>query len=260
MRCAISALVFTLVAASAFGAVQTRTVEYRHAETVLEGVLVWDDGVGGPRPGVLIAHAWKGPGEYELGRARQLAEMGYAAFVLDIYGKGVRAANADEARALAGIYRADRPLMRARAQRALEELKAQPECDPARIAAIGYCFGGGVVLELARSGADLDAVVSFHGNLDSPLPPKAGDVRASILVCHGGDDPGVPMAQVNTFVEEMRSAKADWQLVIYGNAVHSFTDPGAGSDPARGSAYNLLADRRSWLIMQNFLEECFKRP
>jgi len=158
------------------------------------------------------------------------------AFGADIYGKGVRPATTEEAAKQAGIYRADRALMRARARAALDRLKAEEHVDPARVAAIGYCFGGGTVLELARSGAEVAGVVSFHGNLDTPNAADAKQIRGKVLVCHGADDPYVPAEQIAAFQKEMREAGVDWQMVSYGGAVHSFTNPDAGSDPSRGVA------------------------
>jgi len=198
-----------------------------------------------------------GLSDYEKNRARMLAELGYVAFCADIYGQGVRPHSYEEAAAQAGKFRADRALMRARAQAGLDKLKAQPLVDTTRTAAIGYCFGGGVVLELARSGADLSAVVSFHGNLDTPNPADAANINCMVLACHGAADPHVPLDQVVAFANEMNSAGVDWELNMYGNAVHSFTDWGAGDDTSQGVAYNEAADQRSWTDMQQLFAEVF---
>ena len=237
--------------------VTTENVEYAHGDTLLEGFLAYDDALEGPRPGVLIVHQWMGLTENEMMRARMLAELGYVALAADIYGKGVRPANQDEAAALAGKHRADRPLLRARVQAGLDMLKQHELVDSAQVAAIGYCFGGGVVLELARSGAELNAVISFHGNLDTPEPDDAKDIKCKLLVCHGADDPFVPAEQVAAFMEEMRGAGVDWQFIAYGGAVHSFTQEEAGHDNSRGAAYNQSADRRSWQAMLQLLGEVF---
>ncbi len=240
-------------------AVKTEVVEYRHGDVVLEGYLAYDDAQPGKRPGVAVFHAWRGHDEYVRGRARQLAEQGYVAFAADMYGKGVRAKDHVEAGKLSGAFRADRELMRARAGASVERLRAHPRVDATRIAAIGYCFGGTAVLELARSGADLAAVVSFHGALDTPHPEKSKP-KARILVCHGADDPHVPPERVAAFADEMRRAKADWELIQYGGAVHSFTEREAGSDPTKGVAYHERADRRSWESMLSLFEEAFEAP
>ena len=241
----------------ALAAIKIQTVEYKDGDTVLEGFLAYDDALKGKLPVVLIVHEWTGIGPYVKNRAEQLAALGYVAFAIDIYGKGVRPADTTEAAKQAAIYRGDRQLMRRRAIAGLEQVKKYPFVDPGKIAAIGYCFGGGVVLEMARSGADLKGVISFHGNLDTPNPADANNIKAKILVCHGADDPHVPQEQVTAFQKEMRIAKADWQLVILGNAVHGFTNPDNGNDPSKGAAYNRLADMRSWQAMKNFFKEIF---
>ncbi len=238
-------------------AMHTERVEYRQGDAVLEGYLAYDDAREGKRPGILVVHEWTGINDYIKGRVRQLAELGYVAFAADIYGKGVRPSNRAEAAQQAGMYRADRPLLRARAIAGLEQLKKNALVDGSRVAAIGYCFGGGTVLELARSGADVAGVVSFHGNLDTPHPKDAETIKGKVLVLHGADDPNVPPEQVKAFQDEMRDARVDWQMISYGNAVHSFTNPDSGSDPSTGAAYNKKADERSWKAMRLFLDELF---
>jgi dienelactone hydrolase len=256
---ALVVLVCLVLAGTVQAAVQTRDVEYRDGETVLQGYMAWDDAVKGKRPGVLVIHQWMGLTDYEKGRARQLAELGYVAFALDMYGKDARPKSAEDAAKLAGICRSDRALMRSRARAGLDALMQSEVCDTKRVAAMGYCFGGGCALELARSGAPLVGTVSFHGNLDTPNPDDAKKIRGSVLVCHGADDPHVTAEQVLAFEQEMRDAKVDWELNAYGNAVHAFTQPGAGNDPSRGAAYNAKADRRSWEAMQAFFKEVFKQ-
>ena len=256
--------VFALVAAIlgwanvSNAAVQTKAVPYKHGDAVLEGYLAWDDTIQGRRPGVLVVHEWMGLGDYAQTRARKLAAMGYVAFAIDMYGKDIRPKTPQEAAAQVGIYKQDRALMRARALAGLEVLRSNPLCDPKRIAAIGYCFGGTVVLEIARSGADVAGVVSFHGGLDTPTPADAKNIRCKVLVLHGGDDPHVPRKDVDAFEDEMRAAGVDWQLVVYGGAVHSFTNPAAGNDKSKGAAYNAVADQRSWKAMKTFLAEIFQ--
>ncbi len=250
-------LVAMSLALSAAAEVRTEALEYKHGDVVLQGYLAYDDSISANRPGVLVVHEWWGLNDYPKKRARQLAELGYVAFAADMYGKGVVATDRSEAGALAGAVRRDRRLMRDHAAAALEVLRNHPLCDKDRIAAIGYCFGGGVVLELARDGADIAGVVSFHGSLNTPNPKDAKNIKAKVLVCHGADDPSVPMDQVIAFQKEMREAAVDWQMIFYGGAVHAFTNPDSGDDPSRGAAYNEKADRRSWEAMKSFFAEIF---
>ncbi len=247
-----------LFSVSAFAAIKTETLVYKQGKTSCEGLVVYDDALSGKLPGVLVVHAWMGPTSYEKRRAEQLAGLGYVAFVADIYGKGVRAKNTEEAGKLSGIYKADRALMRARAQAALDTFVKNPHIDPAKIAAIGYCFGGTVALELARSGAPLGGVVSFHGGLNTPNLDDAKKIKGKILALHGGDDPYVPASEVTVFEQEMRDANVDWQIVKYGGAVHGFTHPYHGSDKKTGAAYDAKADQRSWDHMKTFFSEIFK--
>lgn len=235
--------------------VVTRVVEYKHGDTVLEGYLAFDDAKTGKLPGVLLIHDWMGLGTQVKDRAEALAGMGYVAFAADIYGKGVRPQNVQDAGAQATKYRSDRALMRNRARAGLDYLAAQPNVDASRLVSMGYCFGGGVTLELARSGAPLVGAVSFHGNLDTPNPADASQIKGKVLVLHGADDPYVPREQVVAFEQEMRAAKVDWQLTEYGGAVHAFTNPNAGNDPSKGAAYQAAADKRSWLAFTSFLTE-----
>ena len=235
-----------------------KTVEYREGDTVLEGLSVYDDAKPGKRPAVLVVHQWKGLGDYEKKRATMLAELGYNVFAVDIYGKGIRHTNPKDASAEAAKYKENRQLLRARVQAGLKVLRDHKLTDASRIAAIGYCFGGTTVLELARSGAELDGVVSFHGGLGTPSPADAKKIKCKILALHGADDPFVPQKEVEAFQQEMRDGAADWQLIAYGGSVHSFTDWNAGSDNSKGSAYNERADRRSWEDMKQFFAELFK--
>jgi dienelactone hydrolase len=232
-----------------------RSVEYKQGDTVLEGFHV-HDAVSGKRPGVLVIHQWTGLGEYEKRRARMLAELGYNVFCADIYGKGVRPVP-PEAGKEAAKYKNDRELYRARLMAALEELNKDERTDPERIAAIGYCFGGTGVLEMARAGAPVKGVVSFHGGLGAAegMAAEKGVAMPKVLVLHGAADPHVPDSEVDAFQKEMTDAGADWYLVAYGGAVHSFTQPQAGDDPSKGSAYDATADDRSWRAMKDFFGE-----
>lgn len=234
-------------------------MEYRQGNTRLVGYLAFPKDVTGPLPGILVVHEWMGLNDYAKHRADQLAELGYIAFAADIYGDGKIAANREEAGKLAGSYKNDRPLLRARVAAGLATLKAQPGVAGDKIAAIGYCFGGTAVLELARSGADIAGVVSFHGGLDTPTSQDAKNIRAKVLALHGADDPYVPADQVAAFENEMRQAGVDWQLIVYGGAVHGFTNPANGTDNSKGAAYNALADARSWVAMQQFFNELFAK-
>lgn len=259
MRVAVLLLASILVlGASAAGAgVKNKTVTYESDGVTFEGYLAWDDANQGKRPGILVVHQWMGLTDNERMRADMLAELGYVAFALDVYGKGVRPQNMQEAQEQATKYYGDRALFRSRLAAGLAELNRQPLVDTGSVAAIGYCFGGGGVLELARTGADLTGVVSFHGSLDTPMPAGPGDIRARLLVCHGAVDPNVKPEAVHAFLEEMESAGVDYQLIMYSGAVHAFTQKGAGDDPSKGAAYNEAADRRSWIAMRDFFDEIF---
>lgn len=241
--------------------IRTQVVQYNDGDVALEGFVAWDSAKADkPVPGVLVVHQWTGLTDYEKGRCRQLAELGYVAFALDVYGKGVRPANQQEAAKQAGIYKKDRELYRRRLTLGLEQLRATDGVAKNHIAAIGYCFGGTGAIELARSGADISGVVSFHGGLDSPQPELGKHIKAKILVCHGADDPFVPANEIEAFKSELNSAGVDWQMIAYSDAVHSFTQPLAGNDNSRGAAYNENADRRSWMAMRSFFDEVFATP
>ena len=255
----LATTMLTVSCALAAGAqIHTETIEYRDGDTVLEGYLAYDTSIQGKRPGVLIVHQWKGLTDYEMKRAEMLAKLGYNVFALDVYGKGIRPKSPQEAGAQAGKYKNNRALLRARAQAGLAVLQKHELTDPKRVAAIGYCFGGTTVIELARSGADIAGVVSFHGGLDSPHPEDGKNIKCKVLALHGADDPHVSAKDLAAFEDEMRQAKVDWQSVKYGGAVHSFTEQDAGDNPARGAAYNEKADRRSWQAMRDFFAELFR--
>ena len=258
MKCLVSIIAVLFFAVTVRAEIRTEVVEYKQGDAVLEGYLAYDDAVKGKRPGVLIVHEWMGVNPYVKKRAEQLARLGYIAFAADIYGKGVRPKNSDEAAAESKKYKTDRQLMRARVNAGLEVLKNHKLADTKRTAAIGYCFGGTTVLELARSGADVNGIVSFHGGLDSLNPNDAKNIKGKVLALHGGDDPFVPAEQVAAFQDEMRKAGVDWNMVIYGGAVHSFTNPESGNDNSKGAAYNEKADKRSWEDMRQFFSEIFK--
>ena len=257
MKTLLSIALASLCASVLNAAIKTELVEYKHGEVTLEGALVYDDAVRSPRPGVLVVHQWKGLSDYEKRRAAMLAELGYAVFCVDIYGKGVRPPTPQQAGAEAGKYKNNRALLRERANAGLAAFRKQSVVDPKRIAAIGYCFGGTTAIELARSGADVAGVVSFHGALDSPRPEDGKNIKCKVLALHGADDPFVPAKDLEAFESEMRTSGVDWQLVKYGGAVHSFTDWNAdGSLP--GAKYEAKADKRSWEEMKAFFNEVLK--
>jgi dienelactone hydrolase len=254
-------LALALAAAAALpaaAAVKTEVVEYKDGDQICEGFLAYDDAVKEKRPGVVVVHEWMGLGDYAKGRATKLAELGYVAFAADIYGKGIRAKDPMEAGQLAGKYKGDLPLLRSRARAAFDTLAKNPRVDTAKIFAIGYCFGGTTALELARSGAPLAGTVSFHGGLATKDPSDAKSIKGPVLVLHGAADPYVPPTEVAAFQKEMADAKVDWQMVFYSGAVHAFTNPGAGTDPSKGAAYDAKADRRSWEAMKAFFAEATK--
>jgi dienelactone hydrolase len=259
MRFGLSSLAVLLGGATAFAALKTEIIEYKHGDVMLEGYLAYDDSVAGKRPGVLVCHEWWGHNDYARKRAEQLAALGYVAFALDMYGEGVTAKDAKEAGEKSGAFKKDRSLMRARAMAGLDVLRRHPKVDADNLAAIGYCFGGTVALELARAGADLKGVVSFHGGLDTPDPADAKRIRCKILVLTGADDPVVPKEQVAAFEEEMKKANIDYKLISYPGAVHGFTNPANGDDPKKGVAYNKDADEKSWEEMKAFFDKIFAK-
>lgn len=249
---ATALLIFGL---SATAKIRTETVEYKQGDTVLEGYLAYDDAKKGPRPGVIVVHEWMGLNEYAKSRAREMAKWGYVALAADVYGKGIRPQGPKEAGELAGKYKEDRKLMRARMQAALEFLSSRPQVKKDKIAAMGFCFGGTAALELARSGAPLSAVASFHGGLSTPNPEDGKNIKAKALIMTGGLDPYVKNEEVAAFKKEMDEAKVDYQLIVYANTVHAFTNPEAGTDPSKGAAYNASSEKRSIAAFKQFLVE-----
>ena len=236
--------------------IQERLIEFEHDGALLEGFLAYDDAQTGGRPAVMIAHAWAGRGEFECDKARALAKLGYAGFAADLYGKGVFSKDREENAARMQVFLDDRTKLQSRLTAALAVMKAQPEADESQAAAMGFCFGGLCVLDLARNGADLKGVVSFHGLLGAPDGMAGANIKAKVLVLHGHDD---PMAQVDAVValeKELTAGGADWQIHVYGNTLHAFTNP-AANDPDFGTVYDAAADRRSWQALRNFLDELF---
>jgi dienelactone hydrolase len=255
MKTLIAVLLLLLSTGTSMAEIKTEVIEYKVGDAVLQGYLAYDTAGKGKAPGVLVVHDWLGLSDYTKMRVEMLAKLGYVAFAADVYGKGIRPANAQEAQAEAGKFYGNRGAIRERLKAALKVLSERPETDASREAVIGYCFGGMCALELARSGAPLNAVVTFHGSLTTPTPADAKNIKGKVLVLHGADDPYVKPEDVKGFMEEMKSGGVDYQIVQYGGAVHSFTDKRAGSDNSKGAAYNEKADVRSWRAMQDFFAE-----
>ncbi|MES2745107.1 MAG: dienelactone hydrolase family protein, partial [Bdellovibrionota bacterium] len=218
-------------------------------------LLISPEKVSGKLPAILMIHNWKGITEETKKQAERFADLGYIVFAADIYGKGIRPSAPEDAGKMSGKYKADRKLYRENLNTALNELKKQANVDTGKLAAIGYCFGGTGALELARSGADVKGVISFHGDLDSPTPADGKAIKARVLALAGADDPYQKPENLTAFENEMRESKVDWQLVKFGGAVHSFTEQSAGSDNSKGAAYNEKADKRSFADAQAFLKE-----
>lgn len=249
-------ITFMLALGTAHAAIQTEVVDYKDGSTDLEGYIAYDDQVTTPRPVVLIIHQWGGLGDYEKMRAQKVAELGYVAFAIDIYGKGIRPVDPTERMRLSDSYKSgNRALYRQRMMAALEYTKTDARMDASKVVVMGYCFGGTGALEMARAGAAVLGAVSFHGALTNPNPQDVPNMRMPIMIHHGAIDPLVPADEVAAFKAEMDIAHIDYAFTAYGNAVHSFTDKNAGNDPSLGFAYNEKADMRSWDALVNFLKE-----
>jgi dienelactone hydrolase len=244
----LSVLTFVSIGGSpvSFGKTDSKVIVYEKDHEKFEGLLVMPEKPQSRSPAILMVPNWLGLTDETKHQAERFAEAGYMVFAVDVYGQGVRPTSAAEAGKLAGRYKSDRKLLRQRLLLGLETLKKQSHVSPSQLLAFGYCFGGTGVLELARSGADLKGVVSFHGGLDSPTPSDGRSIKAAVLALHGADDPFVKPEELAAFEQEMRVNKVDWQLIKYGGAVHSFTDKAAGLDPSKGAAYDAKADQRSF--------------
>jgi len=237
-------------------AIVSNTIGYLDGDVLLEAYFAFDDAITERRPAVLISHAWGGRDDFVAEKANKLAELGYVGFALDMYGKGVLGNSHEQNSKLMQPFMADRGLLQKRIKAALYAIRLLPWVDDSKIAAMGFCFGGLCVLDLARAGADLKGVVSFHGLLGAPDNLVTNSIKAKVLALHGHDDPMGPFEQVLAFEQEMTKAGADWQLHTYGHTMHAFTNPKA-NDPAFGTVYQANADKRSWLAMKNFLAEVF---
>jgi dienelactone hydrolase len=254
----LAAVIVCAAATPAVARVQTKAFDYKQGNTVLQGFMAWDDAAKGKRPGVLIVHEWWGHNQHARNQALRLARAGYVGFALDLYGKGKVATHPKDAKTFVQEATKDPGVVAARFDAALDVLKAQPQVDPEKIAAFGYCFGGGVALNMARAGRDLDAVVTFHGTLapaDGPAEP--GKVQPAILVQTGGSDPMVSKDQVQAFEKEMKDAGASVKVITYPNAKHAFTNPDADKAGMEGLAYDREADRKSWEAAVTFLKQVF---
>ncbi|HWU42557.1 MAG TPA: dienelactone hydrolase family protein [Bdellovibrio sp.] len=249
-----SLIIFFLTTKS-FAAVKTENVEYKDGKADLEGFMAYDDSATKPRPAVLIVHQWMGLTDHEKEHAKMLAEKGYVAFALDIYGKALRPKNPENAGIIAGKYKDDRKMLRTREMAAYDVLKKDKRVDPKHIVVMGYCFGGLGALELGRNGTPLAGIASFHGALSNPKPLDAGRIKSPVLIMHGALDPYVKQDEVLAFKKEMNDAKVDYQFISYANAVHGFTQKESGTDMSKGVAYNATADRRSWQAFLDFLNE-----
>lgn len=256
MKPLLPVLFLLTVGGAADAAVQMQPVDYTQGDATLRGWVAFDDAITEKRPGVIVVHEWWGLNDYPRMRAKMLAEAGYVAFAADMYGDGKTTEHPQEAGEWSGAFAKNKDMATQRFDAAVARLKADPRVDPEHISAIGYCFGGSVVLGMAMAGADLDGVVSFHAGI--PTDPASGTVTASILVCHGAADGFATSEQVRTFQENLAAAGADWEFIAFGDAKHSFTNPGADKRGMEGLAYNEKADKRSWRAMLGFLSEVTK--
>ncbi len=259
MKTRISLIILMLVlgATNVQAQVLTKNVTYQHDGVALEGYLAYDDSIKGKVPAVLIVHEWWGLNDYARMRAEQLAAMGYVAFALDMYGKGKVTEHPKQAAEWMRQTNSNVLLWQQRALAGLEVLKNEPRTDTARIAAIGYCFGGATVQQLAYSGANVRGVVSFHGSLLPPTPEQVKQVKAKFLICHGSADPFIKAENVQNYVAAMNETDLDWQMIIYGGAKHSFTNPDADKAGMPALEYSKSADHRSWWHMKQFFDEIF---
>lgn len=246
-----------LLATTAAPEIITKETAYSKDSMTFKGYCAYDNNVKGKRPGVLVAHEWWGLNDFSKSKTRELAAMGYFAFAVDLYGNGKTASDMKTAAQMAGEVRGT-PRMRERVIAGYNEMLKQELVDPNGTAAIGFCFGGTAVLELAYSGAPVKGTVTFHGGLIVPKPEDAGKIKAKILILHGADDPTVPRDEIGRLQDALRKEKVDWQFVYFGNTVHSFTNPAAGNDNGKGAAYNPESARRAWEYMKIFLGEIFK--
>ena len=256
-RIALILLILVLGATNVHARVLTKNISYQHDGVELEGYLAYDDSIKGKVPAVLIVHEWWGLNDYARMRAEQLAALGYVAFALDMYGKGKVTQHPKQAAEWMRQTNSNVRLWQKRALAGLQVLKNEPRTDTARIAAIGYCFGGATVQQLAYSGADVRGVVSFHGSLIPPQPDQVKQVKGKVLICHGSADPFIKAEAVQNYIAAMNASGLDWQMIMYGGAKHSFTNPDADMAGMGALKYSKSADQRSWSHMKQFFDEIF---
>ena len=237
--------------------IKIEKIAYGDEENIFAGTICYDDSTTSRRPGVLVVHSFKGHSDFEVEKAVELAKLGYLGFAVDMYGAGRRASTPDEARALMKELDDDRPLLLERIRLALDTLKVQSQVDPEKLAGIGFCFGGKCLLDLIRSGTEIQGIVSFHGVYDQPPERHEDQIRSSILILHGWDDPLGTPEQTLELARELTERGADWQILAFGNTGHSFTNPAARM-PEQGLVYNQRSNDRAWLAMTNFLAEIFR--
>ncbi len=256
----VAATLLVMTAAPLRAEVQSKEIRYQVGDLQAHGYLAWDDRFEGPRPGVLVIHEWWGLNDYARQRANQLAELGYVAFACDMYGEGKTVDHPQDAGRMASMVRANVDEWRKRAEVALKVLREQPQCDSERLAAIGYCFGGSTTLQLAYTGADLDAVVTFHAALPVPSKEDAQKIKSTIQVHHGANDTFIPQETIEKFQAALTEANVDWAMTSYGGAVHSFSVKGSDEKGIDGIAYDEKADQRSWDAMLDLFRHAGMPP
>lgn len=257
MRKILSTLLLLAVASGSWAAVQVKEVVYQDGDQTLRGYLAWDDAKKGKRPGVMVVHEWWGLNDYAKQRAQQLAEEGYVAFAADMYGPDKVTTHANDAKGWMTQIVSNQEAWQKRALLGLEQLKNSPQVDASRLAAIGYCFGGATVMQMAYAGADLDGVVSFHGSLPPATPDQAANIKSRVLIAHGDADSFIPAERIVKFKQALSDANVDWEMNVYANARHGFTNPDAGDFGMDALAYDEKADKRSWAKMKAFFDEIF---